>query len=349
MTTRNLFTAALAILGTITNVLSADPMVSNVTANQRPGTKLVDITYDVKADTPTVKVTIEISSDGGTTYSVPVTSATGAVGDGVAIGTGKTITWNAGVEWDGKFTQQARFRVIADDLQIAGFARVEGGALPELSYAGPQRVNTFYIAKTEVTWSEFETIRIWAVANGYQISRPFAFGPNCPVTEVPWYETLIWCNALSEKQGLRPVYRVGGAVYRSQFSVPTIDATANGYRLPSEKEWEFAARGGVKTKGYLYSGSNDIAAVAWNYPGLTVQTMEVATKQPNELGISDMSGNAWEWCFDAASSTTDPNRVIRGGSTYEAASSCRVSARSSTRPSTWSRSIGFRIARNSPP
>jgi hypothetical protein len=76
MTTRHLFTTALAILGSITSAFAADPVVSNLTASQRAGTKLVDITYDVTADTPTVKVTLEISSDGGTTYSVPVTSAT---------------------------------------------------------------------------------------------------------------------------------------------------------------------------------------------------------------------------------------------------------------------------------
>ena len=86
MTTRPLLAAALAILGTIATAIAADPVVSNLTAAQRPGTKLVDITYDVTADTPTVRVTLEISSDGGTTYSVPVTSATGEWGHGVMNG-----------------------------------------------------------------------------------------------------------------------------------------------------------------------------------------------------------------------------------------------------------------------
>ena len=127
MTISPLLTTAIAILGTITNAIAADPVVSNLTAAQRPGTKLVDIIYDVTADTQTVKVTLEISSNGGTTYSVPVTSAIGAVGNGIAVGAGKKITWNAGLDWDGKFSPDTRFRVLADDLMTVFVA---AGSLP---------------------------------------------------------------------------------------------------------------------------------------------------------------------------------------------------------------------------
>jgi formylglycine-generating enzyme required for sulfatase activity len=347
MTTRHLFTAVLAILGTITSAFAADPVVSNLTAAQRPGTNLVDITYDVTADIPTVKVTLEISSDGGTTYSVPVTSATGAVGDGVTVGSAKTITWNAGVDWDGKFTPQTRFRLIADDRQISGFAKVEAGNLPASasSWAGALSVDSFYMAKTEVTWSEFQTVRTWAAANVYDIGSAGAgTGPNRPVTNVNWYQTLKWCNARSEQEGLNPVYKVDTAVYRTGDAVPTVDAAANGYRLPSEKEWEFAARGGVKTNGYEYSGSNDINAVAWYSNNSGNSTQDVATKLANELGLSDMSGNVWEWCFDAS----DSNRVYRGGSWIISAGNCRLAIRYDFSPAnSLNGVIGFRVVRSS--
>jgi hypothetical protein len=111
MTTRHLFTAAMAILGTINTAFAADPVVSNLTAAQRPGTKLVDITYDVTADTPTVGITLRISSDGGTTFSVPAITLTGAVGSNVTVGTGKVITWNAGTDWLGNYSSAMRFEV----------------------------------------------------------------------------------------------------------------------------------------------------------------------------------------------------------------------------------------------
>ena len=348
MTLRLIFTVALTILGTFATAFAADPVVSNLTAAQRPGTKLVDITYDVTADTPTVKVTLEISSDGGATYDVPVMAVSGAVGGGVSVGKGKTITWNAGVDWDGKVSPQTRFRVIADD-SIEGFAFVAAGSLPTSSWAGAQAVDVFFMAKTEVTWSEFQTVRTWAAANGYDIGSVGAgTGPNRPATDVSWYQCLKWCNARSEKEGLRPVYKIDTAIYRTGNSVPTVDATANGYRLPSEKEWEFAARGGAKTHGYEYSGSNDINAVAWYTSNSGGGAKDVATKQPNELGLSDMSGNVWEWCFDGLAGSGS-YRVRRGGSWNYEALYCRVADRYDPIPAYTYNVIGFRVARSSVP
>ncbi len=106
---------------------AADPVVSNLKAVQREGTKLVDITYDLAADTATVVVSLQISGDGGVNFVVPAVSVTGAMGSGVSTGTGKTLTWNAGADWNGQYSPQVRFKVKADDAP-PGFASIPTGS-----------------------------------------------------------------------------------------------------------------------------------------------------------------------------------------------------------------------------
>jgi len=304
----------------------ADPVVSNIQPLQRPGTKLVDITYDVTADTPAVAVYLRISSDGGASFNVPATTLSGAVGSDVPTGTGKVITWNAGTDWLGNYSTAMRFEVTAEGGVMAapeGFADVAAGALPESSWGGAQAVDRFFMGKTEVTWSEWQTVRTWAAVNDYDIGSVGAgTGPNRPVTDVSWHQVLKWCNARSEKEGLTPVYRVGDSIYRTGDSVPTVVSAANGYRLPIEKEWEFAARGGMKTNGFEYGGSNDINAVAWYFSNSGSSARDVATKQANELGLFDMSGNVWEWCFDTYSGA-GTDRVCRGGASHTGSTTTR--------------------------
>jgi len=234
----------------------------------------------------------------------------------------------------------------------AEMVEVEGGVLPAASEVKEKRVGRFWVEKYEVTWGQWKEVKEWGDKKGYEMEEGTGGGEEHPVTEVNWHSVVKWCNARSEKEGLMPVYVVGGVVYRGGKKTPEVKAGTNGYRLPREGEWEWAARGGVKGRGYEYSGSDDLGEVGWylgNSRGkkyAAKRTREVGRKQGNELGIYDMSGNVWEWCFDQWESR---GRVLRGGSWYDDASSARVSHRTYTDPGDSDYGIGFRVVRSSVP
>ena len=212
-------------------------------------------------------------------------------------------------------------------------------------------LSDFYIGKHEVTQKEYQAV---------MGSNPSNFkGDNLPVERVSWFNAVEFCNKLSEREGLTPVYSINGDTSLNVWSRGTLvaDWTANGYRLPTETEWEYAARGGNKSKGFTYSGSNSIDDVAWYGDNSGSKTHPVGTKRANELGLYDMWGNVWEWCWDwygeySSRAKTNPrgpangsSAVLRGGSWVSHVNLCRVANRvRSVRSVTYS-SIGFRVAR----
>ncbi|MBP5602350.1 MAG: SUMF1/EgtB/PvdO family nonheme iron enzyme [Treponema sp.] len=206
-------------------------------------------------------------------------------------------------------------------------------------------VSSFEIGKYPVTQKLYQSIM------GENPSE--CKGENRPVEQVSWYDAVKFCNKLSKKDGLTSCYSGSGESIRCNFR-------ANGYRLPTEAEWEFAARGGNNSKGYKYSGSDDLDEVGWYNYNSEKQTNDVGQKEPNELGIYDMSGNVWEWCNDwygnyPSRNETDPfgalsgySRVVRGGSWYDNGDSCAVSIwYYNNNPGSSNSVLGFRVVRSS--
>ena len=181
-------------------------------------------------------------------------------------------------------------------------------------------VSSFYIGKTEVTQE------LWMAVMGGNPSY-FNKGGNYPVENVTWFEI-------------------------QEFLLRLYFNTGKNYRLPTEAEWEYAARGGNKSRGYKYCGGNNIGDIAWYEDNSSGGTHPVATKSPNELGIYDMSGNVCEWCQDLygdylSSSQIKPQDmtflVLRGGSWSYGASDCRVSSRDFCSLGFWDKEGGFRL------
>lgn len=239
--------------------------------------------------------------------------------------------------------------LLLDDSMVL----VSGGSLSPSSALKPAIISAFHIAKTEVTESDWELVRDWAVENGYDLAgRGSAAGKEYPVVDVTWYDTLKWCNAASERAGRMPVYKVGGSVYKTGEQIPQVDSSADGYRLPTEAEWEFAASGGTKTKKYVYSGGSTPSQVGWFKDNSKGVVQRVARKTANELGIFDMSGNVAEWCFELGKpSGGSPTSWFRGGDWDDDSDFLRPTKRREfpLRLALPNNQTGFRIVRNHKP
>lgn len=208
-------------------------------------------------------------------------------------------------------------------------------------------INGFYISKSEVTQDEY---------NKYMKPSPYSSkGDNLPVDNVSWFDAIIYCNGRSQAEGLIPCYRISGT---GANRVVTCDFKANGYRLPTEAEWEYAAKG---TELSAYSGSDDIDEVGWYRDNSGGRLHPVKSRTPNYYGLYDMSGNVSEWCWD----WYDPNytksmpfinptgpdfstaKVIRGGNiSHPFGKSLSVVTRDKADPNQGYKYIGFRVVRS---
>lgn len=323
------------LLSVVTAVCSFGQMVSNVDAYQEG--KNIIITYDT--DKAGSVGDVYCSTDGGRTWGEALRQVTGDVNKQVPAGRHR-IVWDVLSEREKLSGANICFKVVANSgrFTVRGVSfemvRVEGGTFrmgatseQEDEAHGDEKpvhsvtLSSYYIGKTEVTQA------LWQAVMG---SNPSGFkGADLPVECVSWDD----CQEFIQKLN---------------------SLTGRNFRLPTEAEWEFACRGGNKSNGYKYSGSNDIDNVAW-YDGYS-GAHPVGTKAPNELGIYDMSGNVWEWCSDwyadyTSYSQTDPtgpqsgsSRVRRGGSWSYNAGYCRSSDRYDGNPTIRRSSLGLRLA-----
>lgn len=330
----------------------ADLWVETVMAAQRPGTKLVDIAYDLQSTTlGNADVSLSVFSE---TNAVNIATVSGDVGSEVAVGTGKTIVWNAGSDWNGNL-DSLTIRIAGQDVQGAGFSTPAGrvripagqntGTDPDSGVYSLTASNTFFMGESEVVKAEWDAVYDWAITNDYTLANTGSgTASNHPVHTVNWYDAATWCNARSEMEGFTPCYNTNDW---------SCDFSANGYRLPTAEEWQYAARGGLSGKRFpwgdtiTHSNANYYSSASYAYdvsttrgfhPVYGANTAPEGTGTTNGYGLYAMAGNVMEWCQDVSGAS----RAMCGGSWDQYAGEARCAHKSWAAPTAADYNIGFR-------
>jgi sulfatase modifying factor 1 len=215
-------------------------------------------------------------------------------------------------------------------------------------------INSFEISKYEVTVCQWKVF-VKETKSKMPQKPTWEWKENYPINQITWEDAISFCNWLSKKEKLQPAYSKNGPNYICNFS-------ANGYRLPTEAEWEYAAKGGKLARKTKYSGSDNPDEVSWHKTNSNNTPHTVGTKSPNKLGLYDMSGNVWEWCWDwhnkdyykmknqNAKNPTGPEmgekRIVRGGSWDSVTDGLRPENRLSTYPNKTHSFYGFRLVKS---
>ena len=225
-------------------------------------------------------------------------------------------------------------------------------------------VQTFYMDSKEVTKARWDEVFLWAKAHGYQFDNPGGGkAPDHPVVSVNWFDCVKWCNARSEKEGRPVCYLLDGKPYRTGKDIKglKVDFAVAGYRLPTDAEWEYAARGGLPGKRYPWGDEIDHTKANYlghssgitydkGYEGNNRQfvtadgasTAAVGSFPPNAYGLYDMVGNVWEWNWDWSLTSPNVHRSLRGGAYSYSCDYARLASRSDLYTENTYYSIGFR-------